>query len=255
MRIEVAFLPPLAGDVRGKVCLVIDVLRASTTLVTLFDRGCPEVILAENAAAARHLAPQFNALLCGEEDGLPPPGFDYGNSPDDFRALDLRGRRVVFSTSNGTRALHHVAQAARILIGCFANANAAIARATETASQLGADLVIVCSGRLNGTSFGLDDVLCAGALLHFAGDEILPTDSARAAHLLYRAMFPSGASPQALYSVLRETEAGQYLQAIGLERDLESCVRLNASLTVPELQVGPDDLLRVVSGQELVSGS
>src|SRR5438067_8213769 len=115
MRISVAFVPALARQAEGSVCIVIDVLRASSTLVTMFDRGCRVVVVTPDVASAR-AGIAGDRLLCGEQGGLPPDGFDYGNSPAEFDRLDLADREAVFCTSNGTVALCAVASAPVVLV-------------------------------------------------------------------------------------------------------------------------------------------
>ena len=103
MRLDVALTPNLLADFSGRVCIVVDVLRASSTIVTMLERGAEEVLLAPTIEGARGLHQELpRYLLCGEEGGVPPPGFDYGNSPSEFSAIDLKGQRVILRTSNGT---------------------------------------------------------------------------------------------------------------------------------------------------------
>src|SRR5437899_2253514 len=101
MQIRTAFLPQLAGDVSRTVCIVIDVLRATTVIATLFDRSCPRVYVSASHETARRFARRMSYVLCGETDGYRVPDFDYGNSPVEFAGLDLTGRPVVLSTTNG----------------------------------------------------------------------------------------------------------------------------------------------------------
>ena len=96
MRLDVVPVPALLIDLSGQVCIVVDVLRASSTIVTMLERGAQEVLLAPTIEEARSLHQELpRYLLCGEEGGLPPSGFDYGNSPSEFSALDLKGQRAI----------------------------------------------------------------------------------------------------------------------------------------------------------------
>src|SRR5579862_1435284 len=91
----VAFLPGEAGELDGWVAIVVDVLRATTSIITLFDRGATSIGLAESVEAARAAAKDIpGAVLCGEVGGLPPYGFDYGNSPVEFSGVDFKGKAV-----------------------------------------------------------------------------------------------------------------------------------------------------------------
>src|SRR3989304_844573 len=98
LRLDVALLPSLIQDARS-VFAVVDVLRASTSIVTLLERGVPAVIPSASVEEARALRKRFPGhLLCGEQDGLPPPGFDYGNSPAEFAAASLDRRPPILAT-------------------------------------------------------------------------------------------------------------------------------------------------------------
>src|SRR5581483_5165906 len=102
------------------------VIRATTTLTVLLDGGCARVLVADGIPAGRTFAAASPGayLLAGEVGGLRPPGFDFGNSPVELASADLNGRAVVFSTTNGTRALHACRGAGAILAGALRNAQA-----------------------------------------------------------------------------------------------------------------------------------
>jgi len=144
--LDVALLPEeLAGNAtppETTAYIVVDVIRATTTLSVLFDRGCAEALLAGSLDEARRVATLLRnttpastgpanethaagkLLLAGESGGLAPPGFDFGNSPAEFATLDLTGQRFVFCTTNGTRALRACAGGRAVFAGCFRNASA-----------------------------------------------------------------------------------------------------------------------------------
>src|SRR5437588_8992039 len=119
--VHVYLLPELAppGRLTGGVAVVIDVLRAATTIVQALAAGCDAVRPCAGVEEARELAGRMRAgrvLLGGDRDGLPLPGFDLGNSPGEYSAARCRGTTLVLTTSNGTRALLHAAGAARTLV-------------------------------------------------------------------------------------------------------------------------------------------
>ncbi|MGH2349218.1 MAG: 2-phosphosulfolactate phosphatase, partial [bacterium] len=108
MQLHVALVPPLVPPAR-QVCVVVDVIRASTTLVTLLDRGAGEVLIAAHVEAARQYAARHpGTVLAGEELGLAPRGFQFGNSPVELSHAEVTGKTVVFVTTNGTAAIHAV---------------------------------------------------------------------------------------------------------------------------------------------------
>lgn len=264
MHIEVALLPRDVTRLPERVALVIDVIRATTTLVTMFERGCRAVRLAGDvlsARAARRAQP--DALLVGEVAGLPPEDFNYGNSPVALANAELRGRELIFSTSNGTRALVAVAGAAGVIAACLRNGRAAVAAALELAESTRSDLSIVCAGRAGGTQQGLDDIICAGYLveqmIHQSGGMIAPwqpdadfaatlprdesitgtqlDDSARIALRLYRSVVRDPLQPQVdeIAPVLYESGAGQGLTRLGLAADVAFCAAIDTTAVVPRL--------------------
>src|SRR6478736_53350 len=108
--VDVAVLPSAVLEVERKVAIVVDALRASSTIIAMFEAGDGAVVVAADPDDAFAIVGEEREryLICGESGGLPPAGFDYGNSPRQIAALDLAGRMIVLSTSNGTRALRAV---------------------------------------------------------------------------------------------------------------------------------------------------
>ncbi|MGH7333599.1 MAG: 2-phosphosulfolactate phosphatase, partial [Candidatus Rokuibacteriota bacterium] len=130
MRIDVVLTAEsvAADGVAGTTVLVIDVLRASTTIVTALVHGCRALIPVADPAEARQRARTLDGrdpLLAGERRGEPIPGFDLGNSPVEVADTDLRGRTVLLTTSNGTRALLAARSAAAIGVAALINLAAA----------------------------------------------------------------------------------------------------------------------------------
>ena len=234
MEIHVAFLPQEAGDVRRRVAVVIDVLRATTSILTLLERGCAEVIAAPDVESARGYAAgsALRVRTAGEEGGLPPAGFEFGNSPSAFARADVAGSRVVIATTNGTRALHAVRLAPVVVAACLRNRAAAARAAAAAARDGGLDLTVVCAGREG--RFSLDDAYAAGGVAdalveYFAGRaDYRATDAVLAARTLYRAW------PDPI-EVFRQTAGGRNVLAIGLEKDLDYCAVRDGSEFVPRV--------------------
>lgn len=228
MQLHVAFLPALVIP-RPQICIVVDVIRASTSLVTLVERGAQRILIASSVAAGRRVRERdTGVVLAGEERGVAPPGFDFGNSPVELSKAEIQGRSVVFVTTNGTAAILAVRSALAVLVGCMRNGSAVCHEALRRARQHEADVTVVCSGRAG--AFGLDDAYCAGYLAtKLMQEEALPlTDAAEASLRLYH----SEADPVALF---RQTAAGRNVIEIGLEDDLDYCAVREASLAVPVL--------------------
>src|SRR5687768_3032349 len=120
--LDVHFLPELTSpeELAGGVVVVIDVLRASTTITYALAAGARELIPCleiDDARAAATKLPPAQVVLGGERQGLPIAGFDLGNSPRDYTPERVGGKTVVFTTTNGTKAMLQCRQAARVLIG------------------------------------------------------------------------------------------------------------------------------------------
>ncbi len=132
---------------RGKLCVVIDVLRASTTIVAALAAGCPEIIPVETPEEARRLARTKGLLLGGERNSLRPEGFDFGNSPLEYTPEKIKGRPIAFTTTNGTRAMETCRQARCVLLGAFVNLHAVIGDLEENSrGQDEAVVHLVCAG-------------------------------------------------------------------------------------------------------------
>ncbi len=242
MRLDVALLPGQSTDYARSVCIIVDVLRASSSIVTILDRGAAEVLPAQNIDAARSLHSQFPGhILCGEQGGLPPDGFDYGNSPSEFSRLDLSAKPVILATSNGTRVLALVAEtAAAVLIGAAINRTAAAKAALEVARDRGLDIAVICSAAHSGATFVLEDALGAAAIADAAATadpSLQLSDAARFA----RDSFLQSASE--IPAVIRSAYHAQELVDIGLADDVAYCAQIDKSPTVPILERGDEGLL------------
>lgn len=232
MRLRTALLPGLAGDVSNSVCVVIDVLRATTVIATMFDRNCPRVYAAGSHESARSYARAHSYLLCGETGGLRVPDFDYGNSPTEFAAMDFTNRPAVLSTSNGTKATVAVAGARRVLLGAAINRAAVAESAWDAAVESSADIVLVCAG--TGNQFTLEDATVAGlyveALVAKAGPWTMPEldDSSVAARRLW----------QSEPNIVRGWMEGNHARSLGdmgFGDDVGYCASLDRLANVPTL--------------------
>ncbi len=228
MLVDVAVVPQQAQSGQNAVCIVVDVLRASSMIVTLLEQGVSLVLPVSSVSQARRLARKYGYLLGGERDGLAQPGFDFGNSPAELISRDLRNRGVVFTTSNGTAVLNHLINAKTILVGCILNAAACCEHALLLAQQHDTRLAIVCAGQ-NGY-FALDDGVCAGFLVDIiaglAAGGCQLSDAALAMRKLYR-------SYDDVLTAFRESISGKRITEIGQEADLALCARPNVSRIVP----------------------
>jgi len=234
MKIDLAFTPIELEkkELEGKSAVVIDSLRATSTMITAFENGCAGFIPVSTIEEARNLAQNLrdpNVLLGGERGAKPVEGFQVGNSPRDYSAEKVKGKIVVMTTTNGTRALVASRKAAEVFIGAFLNLSAVCRRLKES----GRDIVIACSGEKN--LFCLEDSACGGAMvacLEKSGIPLTLTDAALSARILYDHFSLN------IGGMLEESEWGQYLEGIGLGEDVRICARIDSSGLVPVYRDG-----------------
>ncbi len=207
----------------------------------MFARGLAAALVVRTPAEARRAGQGHRSLLlCGEVGGLPPRGFDYGNSPAEFDKLDLSGRRAVLATTNGTRALARAAASRAVLAGSLLNLGAAAAEGLRLAARNRLDIRILCAGEDRGRRFGLEDAFAAGAFvecLAAMGRALQPTDAALAARRLYQSY-----RGRAL-AALREAQHGRALEGIGLGSDVTFCAQVDRYTVVPRLHRSRDGSL------------
>jgi 2-phosphosulfolactate phosphatase len=170
MRVDVAFTPAgLAGaEVAGRTVFVVDVLRASTTIAVALANGSRGIIPVSSIDEAMKLVQTLErreVLLAGERNATRISGFDLGNSPLEMTESTVRGKTLIMTTTNGTRALLATTGAATVYLAAGVNLSVAGARAREALEQH-RDLLVICAGREG--SFGLDDAYAAGRLLALA---------------------------------------------------------------------------------------
>jgi len=225
-----ADFPGLALD--GRAALVVDVLRATTTVVAACAAGCARIVPVADrdaalAAAARY--PSGEALLAGERGGRTLTGFHLGNSPLEYVPERVAGRTVIFTTTNGTEAMLHAGRAAAAAAAALVNVNAAARWALEQER----DLTVLCAGERGALS--LEDAVCAGILvermLAEAGALEL-TDAALAALRLGEHY------AERLDRLGLESAWGRNLARQGRAVDLDACLRLATSALVPIFEAG-----------------
>ena len=223
MNIDVIFTPEMApyAELSGKTVLVVDILRASSTITMALAHGaqCVLPVLTPEAAFARNR--ESSSLLCGERHGRKVPGFHLGNSPREYCPDIVCGKQLIFTTTNGTRALHACADAAELLVGSFLNARAVCGYLAQDKR----DLVIVCSGKQG--QIGIEDVVFAGLCVEILRPQVKLTDAAQVARVLYEHYRAD------ILGMLKNCEHGQYLASIGLDADLEFCAQSDITGVIP----------------------
>jgi len=227
VRVDVALAPALLRRPlpAGTVVVVLDVLRATSTMATALFHGATGVLPAPEVESARERAQQLGALLGGEREALPPPGFDCGNSPREYDAARVAGRLIVLTTTNGTRALEAVAGAERVLAAGLVNAEVTARALAESGAGR---VLLLCAGRRGGVS--LDDTAAAGCLVGslalLAGAEV--GEGARLAAAVFDAW------KHDLLALFERCDAGRNLIRLGLGADLHDCARVDSRPVVVE---------------------
>jgi 2-phosphosulfolactate phosphatase len=229
--LHVHYLPEHAApqELTGGIVVVTDVLRATTTICHALAAGARQVVPCLEVDEARRRAADLAAesvLLGGERQGLRIDGFHLGNSPSEYTAQRVAGRTIVFTTTNGTKALLRCTAARRVWLGAFVNVSAVAQRLL--AQRQVAPLHVVCAGTRGAIT--AEDVLFAGALaeqLHTAGCAL--ADSALVARLAWQRAGSSGPLP----AVLRNTQGGRNLQAEGFDADIDTAAQVDALSVVP----------------------
>jgi 2-phosphosulfolactate phosphatase len=244
-RLKVHPLPQLVVEnaLVGGTTVVIDLLRASSTICQALASGAVEVVpfleIAGARAAAELTSDRDQILLGGEREGLRIAGFDLGNSPAEYTSEAVAGRRVFLTTTNGTRALDHARHARRIVVGALVNLSAVVASLRKEPQ-----IDILCAG--TGGEVTREDVLAAGAMVEglvAERDEVWqlnePAKTARRNWQgLVAAARASGRSlSEHLAIELRDTPGGRNLLSIGMDHDLAACARIDAVDVLPELNV------------------
>ena len=212
MRVHVAFTPDEAAA--APTGIVIDVLRATSTIAQALAAGYERVLCVPELDDARTLRAELpDSIVGGERDATRIEGFDVGASPREF--LEPRARTLILSTTNGTRSIAAAAERCDVvLLGSLLNLDAVAAAARER----GEDVAILCAGFKGG--FALDDAYCAGRVVQLLGGE--PTDAAVAADAIARAY------PTALAGLNARTYGPP-----GLEEDIAFCARESVLEAVP----------------------
>ena len=228
MRVDVTFTPDglTHGAVHGRTVFVIDILRATTTMCAAMSNGAKAIIPVSSTEEALHLAQTIGSkdvLLSGERNCVRIPGFHLGNSPLEMKKDVVRGKTLILTTSNGTKALLACHGAGAIFLAAAANLSSAAERARE-ALAANQRILIVCAGRTG--AFALDDAYCAGRL---------------AAEILGGTKLRSGLNDAALASLalvrrygdnwdrpLRSSRSGRQLLRLGFAEDIRDASRLDA---------------------------
>src|SRR3972149_2002018 len=179
MKIDLCFSQSQLDEMqlRDKNVIVIDVLRSSTTVVNALQNGAREIIPVGSIESAVKISGSLFGdvtLRGGERNGKIIQGFNLGNSPSEYSEAMVRGKSIIFCTTNGSVAMSKSRYARRLFVGGFVNPTAIVAASPAD----GEDYLLLCAGKSNGLrSFSLEDAVCAGMMIHQIGqDRTSPVD-------------------------------------------------------------------------------
>ncbi|MFH0777096.1 MAG: 2-phosphosulfolactate phosphatase [Candidatus Eisenbacteria bacterium] len=216
-----------------RVVVIVDVLRACTTMTHALFNGAEKILPAASIEAATKLTSSLDkgsTLLCGERDGKMVKGFDLGNSPLEYTREVVENKTLVFATTNGTKLMAKGLKAREQLVCAFIN----VGRVVAQLKPEGAESAVVCAGRTG--YFSLEDTVCAGMVVSkvceaFPGAWEL-NDGAIAARALYEKFGGD------ILGMLRNSSHGRYLASLGFEQDIEVCSRVDSVPVLPVAREG-----------------
>ncbi len=233
---------------KDKNVIILDVLRATTTMTIALANGAKEIIPTESIATAVRVAKgSKNSVLCGERNGKVIDGFTLGNSPFEYSSETIKDKALIFNTTNGTQAIMKSKFAKNCLLASFINISAIV----DYVNSLDEDFTIICSGKLN--DFCLEDAVCAGMLLSklSAGRSMEFKDSEIAAMNLCNdlAMLLNVPSQEKILRMFNISEHGRYLISLGFEKDLEVCSKIDSYPFIPMFMNGVIKLKEQFEGE------
>ena len=217
-------------DVKDRTVVVIDVLRACSTIATALNNGARSFVPVRDMAQAGKIASNLERqsyLLAGERGGEKIEGYHLGNSPYEYSRQVVEGKTIIFNTTNGTVAIDTAREAEHLLIGSFLNAG----RVVDFVREADIDLTIICAGWRNTVS--LEDTLCAGLLLYRLWDGVEPKSATDTAHIAFTQY---NNDQDNLANAIRQCNHAQRLTDLGHAKDVEYCLRIDALPVLPYYQ-------------------
>jgi len=229
MKINVILSPANVDELyfSGKTTIVVDVLRAATTIISALMNGAKEVVPVSSVEFAMKASSNMfggQTLICGERNTKKIDGFNLGNSPSEFTSEVIGGKSIVFFTTNGTKAIVKAKYSDEVLIGSFMNISA-LAKYLADSNK---SFEILCAGR--NSSFCLEDTVFAGKLIAEVTsltEDVELSDSGLAAVSIAKSFGKN------LKKMFTESEHGKLLIENGFAEDLKWCAKINTSSGIP----------------------
>lgn len=218
-------------DVNNSIVVVIDVLRATSTIATALYNGAKEIIPVDSVERCIQLGRELECITAGERDGQVAPGLQYGNSSFEYPRVFIEGKTLVLTTTNGTKLLHMALArgATEIITGSFLNLSAVCDHLTGIKKNV----ILACAGwkdRVN-----MEDTLFAGAVVSIVEEQFLINcDASRIAETLYKK------ARKDMYEFMKKNDASHYhrLTNFGLEKDIRHCLTPDLANVLPEYANG-----------------
>ncbi|TBR20268.1 MAG: 2-phosphosulfolactate phosphatase [Chitinophagaceae bacterium] len=231
--LHTSFSPSLINlyDVSNSIVVIIDVLRATSTIATALYNGAKFVIPVDSVSRCIELGKQISAITAGERDGKVAPGLEYGNSPFEYPREFIENKTLVLTTTNGTRLLQMVLEkgANEIITGSFPNLSAVCNHLIKKKKNV----ILGCAAwkdRVN-----IEDSLFAGAVIANVKDHFnINCDSSTASEILYNN------AKDNLFGFMHTNNASHYhrLMNYGLEKDIRYCLTSDGANVLPEYEDG-----------------
>ncbi len=213
-------------DISASIVVIIDVLRATSTIATALHHGAQSIIPVDSVPECIRIGKQLNAITAGERDGKVAEGLQYGNSPFEYPASFIAGKTLVLTTTNGTKLLHMAIErgANEIITGSFANLEVVCAHLLKENKPV----LLACAAWKD--RFNLEDTLLAGAVINKIKDSFsINCDASQMAETLYKEAAGD------LFEFMKIKEASHYkrLSSYGLEDDIRHCLAPDTAPVLP----------------------
>ncbi len=212
-------------NLKESIVVIIDVLRATSTIATALYNGADAVIPVASVEECAHIGARLGALTAGERDGVIAPGLQYGNSPFDYPPEFVKGQTLVLTTTNGTRLLHKALDAQTIITGSFPN----LSRVCEYLIHQSKPVILACAGWKDHVN--IEDMLFAGAVVNRVKKAFCSNrDSAFMAENMYLQY------KEDLMQIVKKTSHYHRLGKLGVKKDIAYCFTSDIAPSLPMLE-------------------
>lgn len=221
-------------ELRDKTAVVVDVLRASSTMITALHNSAKGVIPVADMGDASKISQNLDSphyLLCGEKDGVKIEGYDLGNSPLDYTEERVEDKTIILNTTNGTKAIKRAGLADEIIIGSFLNLEALVA----SLKTVDTDIVLVCAGWKG--RLALEDLLCAGNIIYELTEGTLPQNVQDGAKVAF-GLFEKFGEDEDLEKAIKTSNYAVRLKDVVSEEDISYCCQRNKMDVLPVMNEG-----------------